>query len=457
MLYASSSSRTRKQRLITKTTIWIVFFVVASVLQQRIFWPGANNNSEAYFSHTGVSMVRETSVSANDTIILSPWEEILAADPVVDCTKEWRTIPSIEESLKDIWRKLAQDTHRNGISQKFLANVYPRRQNISTTESIVLTTHCGVSKLDRFITQLEYWRGPASVGVYINEAESQIGDLLKFAKKYEDQLGGTSIHVLIEYSEDKSKWGYPHNPLRNLAMDYSGSDYFVAADVDLIPGPWECHAKLLASMKMNGGEMMRLMAEKRQVFVLPAFDLFPEDGNKVAMPNQLPKDKESLIELVQSGKGEPFRYSRWKKGHHATNFPRWYESKDISFYNIEYEESFEPYVLAYRPGIPRYWKAFRGYGHNKISWFMELHRAGYQFATTLDAYFIHLAHPSTKNVEESQKNVDSRNSFIDYLDARYPLQSGMIRFNKILPPSNLKLALKKCTKIFRKFFGPMTK
>jgi hypothetical protein len=48
--------------------------------------------------------------------------------------------------------------------------------------------------------------------------------------------------------------------------------------------------------------------------------------------------------------------------------------------------------LGYKPGIPRYWQDFRGYGYNKFSWFFEINKAGYEFAVLRDFYVVHMNH-----------------------------------------------------------------
>lgn len=332
---------------------------------------------------------------------------------------------------------------------------------------MTLATHGGAAKLERFLVQLEYWRGPASLAVYINDGDTQISELVHFVSNHTQALQNTSIHVMMEHTRRRQALLYPHNPLRNLALDYSADDYVLITDVDLIPGPRDCHSMLLKTMKRNDGEIMREMVERKVIFVLPAFDIFPKEGQDLATPDQLPDSKGAVVEAMRQEKGEPFRYTRWNAGHGATNFTRWYDyywpnatmpttpkpattatslkpnttettksaattttaplpilprkmtATDESFYMIQYEYSFEPYVLAYRPGVPRYWNGFRGYGYNKLSWFMEAHRAGYQFATLMDAYMIHLAHPSTKNREQLTSNNYEKDTFIGYLDTRF--------------------------------------
>jgi hypothetical protein len=80
---------------------------------------------------------------------------------------------------------------------------------------------------------------------------------------------------------------------------------------------------------------------------------------------------------------------------------------------------YEPYVLGYKPGIPHYWEGFRGFGFNKLSWFMELHYMGYQFGVLRDFFVIHLDHPYTQFRGTRQEAYEEVDRFRDYLVQEY--------------------------------------
>mmetsp|Transcript_25098 Transcript_25098/g.28139 ORF Transcript_25098/g.28139 Transcript_25098/m.28139 type:complete len:126 (+) Transcript_25098:183-560(+) len=85
--------------------------------------------------------------------------------------------------------------------------------------------------------------------------------------------------------------------------------------------------------------------------------------------------------------------------HKPTEFFNWGLGKSIpkgNFYDITMGPTFEPYVLGYRHGLPRYWDSFRGYGFNKMSWFKNLDMVGYKFCTLLDYWVIHLNHNNNR-------------------------------------------------------------
>ena len=357
---------------------------------------------------------------------------------------------SLGTSLRILWEQLVLETPPGKTNQKVLLNLKKRDPSPRLSNDIVLVTHGSLFKLNTFLTQLGYWNGPASVALYMNSLRDSTGngiDLLEtFLKDNEKRLQNTTIHLLMEYtalesSSTKSKTpGYPHNPLRNLAMEHSGSDYIVALDVDFIPGPSNCYSRMISTLTANNFSLANEMRKKKRIMVLPAFEVYAPVSRTVATADQLPATKEELWESVKSNRSETFRVNRYPVGHNATQFEKWFapivdphsehtNSKE-PFYPIQYRPGFEPYVLAYRPGIPRYWNTYRGFGQNKISWFMELHRAGYTFGALWDYFVIHLEHPTTVNWQERHENIVLHADFLKYLDEKYPLVRNRIPANK---------------------------
>ena len=74
-----------------------------------------------------------------------------------------------------------------------------------------------------------------------------------------------SFHFVLE----KTDLAYPHNILRNVAIETVECDYFLAIDVDFIPMPKEkCHSHIqnLIRDKHSG-----FTSDRQRLFVLPAF------------------------------------------------------------------------------------------------------------------------------------------------------------------------------------------
>jgi hypothetical protein len=101
------------------------------------------------------------------------------------------------------------------------------------------------------------------------------------------------------------------------------SDYFVALDVNFIPAPQNSYEGLVSLLQSNRSVRDELR-ENRRLFVVPAFELFAQDGHTQASEDMLPHSEEEVAEMVKNQAMQPFEKG-FAKGHRATNFPRWLE------------------------------------------------------------------------------------------------------------------------------------
>jgi hypothetical protein len=126
--------------------------------------------------------------------------------------------------------------------------------------------------------------------------------------------------------------------------------------------------------------------------VVPAFEMRSSPSGP-----GVPRDASALRKAIDEGQAEGFHVSGFPLGHQATDFPRWWASQTspaaadavgkglsvkvhgLDAYAVDYEEYFEPYVVAMRSCIPVYDERFRGYGLNKISHFYEMSQSGFGF------------------------------------------------------------------------------
>ena len=430
-----------KQRTVGVTLFVATFLVAFSAIHQSLTLP-ANHVLDGFLLH--VDMLPRENDHQKARLLVHEDEKpedsrkLVQSDPPHNDTKPVKEIvPSLGLSLRFLWEQLKQQTPPGHTNEKIIANLKPRA--LSRTDDIVLVTHGSLFKLDTFLTQLEHWNGPASLAVYMNtlgETTPDVFDMLEtFLEEHKKRLRDTSIHLYMEYTNtDKKPPPYPHNPLRNLAMDASDSDYIVALDVDFIPHPKNCYQKLSKTLRAKNYTLAKEIRLKKRIMVLPAFEVYAANGTNVAIKDQLPSSKEELYESIKANLSESFRLQRYPPGHGPTNFRKWFsplvnaKKKKIKpikpFYPIFYRPGFEPYVLAYRHGLPRYWNTYRGFGQNKLSWFMELHLAGYKFGSLWDFFVVHLQHPSTVSWKERHENVRRHVNFLQYLKERYPLKNN---------------------------------
>eukprot|EP00980_Cylindrotheca_fusiformis_P001612 scaffold363_cov56-Cylindrotheca_fusiformis.AAC.31 len=237
---------------------------------------------------------------------------------------------------------------------------------------------------------------------------------------------------------------YPFNTLRQAAMDgVEGDDYFLAIDVDLIPLPRNCHDALVMELFNNNNKntssmMMDISNKTKTLFVLPAFSILPPKAKLAATPSMLPKNLMEAMDMIQTGKMEPFHldyppaygptnYTRWKmEQFHRTNSTtnNNNDTGSSSVYSISLDlkqgVDFEPYVVGYKPSIPRYWEEFRGFGFNKASFLFECYAAGYRYAVLKNFFCAHLDHPTNgMQADDYNTNIQIWKQFMDRISQRY--------------------------------------
>lgn len=341
---------------------------------------------------------------------------------------EERTECNVDDSLKEMVVTLFENTpvFNQTRAQPTIIKNFIRRAKLVDTEDIVLATHLSPFKFDTLLIQTKYWKGPVSVAVHLTSRE----DIDLFWKRHEESrqiLKEVTFHLVIE----NQSIGYPHNILRNVALEAIESDYFLALDLDLIPMPEGCHDRILSLLKQT--PEMNEKLQSQTLFVLPAFELFTKKDETHANEERLPKSKEEVLNLIKRKEMSQFKVKRYSPGHASTRYKIWKNTtvatKENSFYdvNVSKKESllYEPYVVGYKPGIPRYWEHFRSGGKNKISFFTECWRAGYKFSVLNNFYCVHLNHPHNTVGIPAQKgfwrktNLKVFDSFLQYLDKKY--------------------------------------
>jgi len=319
-------------------------------------------------------------------------------------------------ALYNHWSSLAKATSGSGdkaASTLTLANLLPRTANIPN-DDILLLAHISASKFQNLLVQAEWWGGPMDVALYV-QSESDISCFLQFLLDHPQQLETTTFHIYMA----NHLVHYPHNVLRNMVMENAASEYFLAMDVDFVTTP-QCHGSLLNLIRTNQNIRERL--HSKWLYVLPAFEVVVPSGETHVTPNLMPRSKQEVAQLRDEKKLAAFHMGHYQRGHGPTNFVKWFSNRTDESYDIEYGLGFEPYVLGYRHGVPKYWTYFQGFGPDKVSWFTELDAAGYKFSVLRDYFVAHMNHPM---VSQEAKNIGQKvnrpkwDEFQSYLNQFY--------------------------------------
>jgi hypothetical protein len=327
----------------------------------------------------------QTDAKVNQVTSLNPISQLLQVQQ--NSIKKSSVDDSFHSNvLKSLWNDiLASPTNHS--KQRTIANFIPRQTPIAQ-DTVILATHISSERFSKLLIQTKWWNGPISVAVYITGYDS-IDRFSQFVDQHADQLHYTSFHVLLEDTQER----YPHNILRNMALYNVESDYFFATDSDHIPSP-NSYDRLSKLLLLSSNHMdIQSNLRQKTLLIFPAFEHFANKKEKFATEDMLPETKNQLLSKVKQGRMAPFQGKRCPNCHGPTDFDRWYYTTEevYTLSNVTY--NFEPYVVGYRHGIPRYWESFRGYGFDKISWFVQLTAAGYRYAVLRDFWVAHLRHP----------------------------------------------------------------
>ena len=333
----------------------------------------------------------------------------------------WNYLPepinvTADESQYTILTNVITPSHNSTSKQVF---PFPK-------EDIVMVTHTSIgSRLSNLEIQMRWWNGPVAVAIYIKSAEmiEQFCEFVPILTKNNN----VQVHIMLEKTGTLS---YPHNMLRNLAMQHLTSDYFVAMDADFVTTP-DAYIKLFNKIVKPVKSELRKRLKTQTLMVLPAFEKFRINGTSPT-EDMLPTTKEQVHEQNQNKTVEIFHRATGYTGHRPTNFLKWFENGPEPFYEIKYENNFEPYVLGFRPGIPMYWNDFRGFGYNKMTWFAELNHVGYRFCTLRDFWVIHINHAVVKGAHDmGAKNRPYFRQFKNYLGMKEQNPNFRTRKGKI--------------------------
>jgi hypothetical protein len=241
----------------------------------------------------------------------------------------------------------------------------PDRHEVSVLTQLTL------DRFDTLIALAERWSGPLSVALYVPKAEYFVSEVKRRHQESEPLRRFADIHII--YEEDVR---YPVNHLRNLALQNARTQYVIMLDVDFIPNP-QMHGQLRKAAEQLED------SNEREALVVPAFEV---------PSGQYPNTKAHMVDLMKKSLAYQVHYFKGMHAHLPTNYERWASADEP--YEVQYEYTYEPYVLIRRDICPLYDERFIGYGNDKSAHAYELAAAGFRFFVLPDPFVIHKDHPS---------------------------------------------------------------
>ena len=150
----------------------------------------------------------------------------------------------------------------------------------------------------------------------------------------------------------------------------------------------------------------------------------------------VPLDKVGLERGVNDGTVTTF-HPYFSPGHMQTNYSLWFDKRITRgsspyYYPIKYVKRFEPYVVAYKAGLPDFWPGFRGFGYNAATWFWELHLAGFTFEVIRPHFVVHMNHAGRceRSIEDGSFAKVELRRFTRYISHKYNLTQQDLRLWK---------------------------
>ena len=255
-------------------------------------------------------------------------------------------------------------------------NHFLSAQAVPDESDITLVTQLSADRLQRIQQIARVWKGPISAAVYAGKNNFEATRLmLSIWKKSKLVRTHVDLH-LVTRDAYMDTTPYPINMLRNVAWKHSRTDQLFLLDVDFVLNPG-----MREYVKGIFPKLRRIKGLERSAYIVPAF------GS--AGVKKWPKNRQDLRRLINLGIVKPVHAAKLEAAHGATNYERWYKTKNP--FQVLYELFFEPYVVVSKD-MPMYDQRFSGYGHDKSSHIYELYARGYNFIVLPEAFVIHIEH-----------------------------------------------------------------
>lgn len=248
-----------------------------------------------------------------------------------------------------------------------------------------LVTQCSEDRLWMLPYHCQRWPAAISLAVYTNRS----------ADKVHADLSEDCPHLTVQTLSSDSILDYPVNDLRNLALSAVQTSHIMYVDVDF----WESTDLYRTLQQASITE--HLAADDQYALIVPAFALRRQCREWKECPEanipKMPATRDDLVPMLLQRMVTAF--DPWNiGGHGSTRYSDWIDQGADELLPIECTKSnrYEPYlVVRHCRSTPPFQAAFTGYGKNKMTWMMQLRKAGWRFWQVAD-FVIHYPHLDSK-------------------------------------------------------------
>jgi hypothetical protein len=302
-------------------------------------------------------------------------------------------------------------------------------------ETVEIVTQLSIDRISRLESICKIWNGPIVATILDENRAGQENQrttqhiVQELEAKVILRNGFHSLRTII-VTRDKTPHSlpYPINSLRNIALQNASSEYVFLLDVDCIPSS-DLFESLVGTSELKNS-LRNICIQYFGAIVVPCFE--PSEPTSFNPLEPFSSQQVRSLAALTSPSLRQFAVSEFERGHGATNYPKWLHAKDQSenafhqYYQIEYQEGFEPFLILARALAPLYCEELVGYGRNKILQIYHMFRLGISFWVTALGCIIHTPHSLSSdriqllgNSDCSERPEDGRLEEVKATYARY--------------------------------------
>lgn len=280
------------------------------------------------------------------------------------------------KASESIWKTCSLRSF--GTESIFVISRWRRPRNTELTLAVPLSMH----RMFTLRNLLRFYKSGPIVAVVAIQNEQEKKELLDFVSLVPNHMRMNVDFVVVLVSPWKDE--FPINRLRNIALQYTTTDFVCVVDVDTFP----ISPAFVAFPRIIEREPELLPPNRKRCLVLANW--IAAEWEQHTLP--------SIHELKAKYLKTWFPYCEASQS--PISFRRWlYENK--SFF-VSFQPNFEPYCIMRTREFISFDERFRGYGFNKVSWAFEANLRGVEFLVDNRFYLLHVDHP-TQKVEKSHQ------------------------------------------------------
>ena len=258
-------------------------------------------------------------------------------------------------------------------------------------EVLCLMTVLTESRIERLLKLFRVW--PGCITLVVHLPKERHDEIQQYITNVQNATHHNRTTVHFVYSDDLELT--PINFLRNVALQWTTSEFVFYVDVDLIPSK-NLHQQILQSIKSEN-----FQKNLKSALIIPAFAM------KEQSSSDFPQSKKELLIKFSRMEAEPFYAKEYAPAYGPTNYRKWVQSSTVYQIRVGCYNEFEPYMVVRNPrrkdvqneteAVQFYSEAFIHRFINKAIYFTDLCIRHFQFFVEPEGFLLHQPHTSQRS------------------------------------------------------------